>query len=290
MEQVLDLPLDKIEPNPGQPRTEFDQEALEELGRSIVATDGVMEPIVVRPNGNGGYQIVAGERRWRASKIAEMGTIRGIIRDVDDKQMALMSLVENVVRRDLNTAEQGEFLKKLLESGVGWDEICEVVGTERKYLEWKVVIVEKCVSQVVWMVKEGHMSNDVAWGLGKLSQAGQMRFLRTLNRQPMTYQEQLGLVNAMWAEENQAEMFEETKLTEEQVGAAQAFRACLDRAISAAVRLEKLEKANPGTLGLAMATEMDLSIEKMGQLQQRLGGLRRSLQQAKGRMARKEAA
>lgn len=264
---------------------QFGQEPLEELARSIQATGGVLEPIVVRPNGNGGWQIVAGERRWRASKIAEMGTIRGIVRDVSDRQMALLSLVENLVRKDLNVAEEGRYLEKLLQEGVSWNEICESLGTERQYLEWKVDVVQRCTDQVVWLIKQGTLSGSMGWRLSKLSANGQARFLREVNQRPMTVQEQIGLVNAIWADENQVEMFPEVKLTEEQVEAARSFQAVLDKAISAAIKLERLEGEKPGTVGTAMATQLDMSVQKIGNLVGRLNAIQRGLQRRQGQMA-----
>ena len=121
MEQVREIVLDQIEPNPDQPRTVFGQDALEELARSIKATGGVLEPILVRPeNGTGTFRIIAGERRWRASRLAGLDTIRCLVTDVDDEKMALLALAENMVREDLTVVEEGRYLRRLLDAGSFW--------------------------------------------------------------------------------------------------------------------------------------------------------------------------
>ena len=291
MEMLKEIPLELIYRNEGQPRTDFDQEGLEVLARSIVATRGVLEPIVVRPV-NGRFEIVAGERRWRASKIGGLSTIKAVVRDVDDRAMALEALVENVVRQDLNVAEEGRYLLKLLENGVEWPEICEQLGMERQYLEWKANVVEKCVPEVVWLIQKGQLSGNTGARLAKLTANGQRRFLRVINQEPMTLQEQIGLVNVIWADENQPDLplFEETKLTEEQVQASRSFAGMIDRTIGLCMKLEQMEEKAPGTLAAALATEIDRDIEKMGQLQSRLGKLRAVLQRHNGRKAGRKVA
>ena len=97
-ENVIDIPLTEIRPNPYQPRKEFDQTALEELAQSI-AENGVFQPIVVRKSVNG-YQIVVGERRFRASKLAHKDTVPAIVRTLDESQMMEIGVLENLQRED----------------------------------------------------------------------------------------------------------------------------------------------------------------------------------------------
>lgn len=110
---VSELRLTQIEPNKEQPRKTFDQNALQELARSIEA-NGVLQPPLVRPMEDGTYQLVAGERRWRASRIAGLTTIPVIIREMSDEQAMQISLIENLQREDLNPIEEAEGLQLLI--------------------------------------------------------------------------------------------------------------------------------------------------------------------------------
>jgi ParB family transcriptional regulator, chromosome partitioning protein len=131
-ESVMQIPLDHIDPNPYQTRVEFDQEALIELCESIKAT-GVVSPIVVRPGNEGRYVLVLGERRCRASKMAEKTTIPAIVRRVSDQQAAEMTVVENLQRQDLNCMEQAAAFAKLSQGfGMTQTQIGDRVGLSRE--------------------------------------------------------------------------------------------------------------------------------------------------------------
>src|SRR5690242_8368823 len=97
---LRNLPIDALQPGKYQPRTHMDQEALGELAASIKA-QGVMQPILVRPVAGDRYEIIAGERRWRAARIAGLGTVPALVRDVPDRQALAVSLIENIQREDL---------------------------------------------------------------------------------------------------------------------------------------------------------------------------------------------
>jgi len=99
------LTVASIEPHPDQPRRHFDDDALEELARSIAAR-GVIQPVVVRPHGDGRYQLVAGERRWRAAQRAQLHEIPAIVRQLDDREVTALALIENLQREDLNPVEE----------------------------------------------------------------------------------------------------------------------------------------------------------------------------------------
>ena len=113
---VTMLRLSDIEPNPDQPRREFDHSALEELASSIAA-NGIIQPIVVRSAGmDGYYQIIAGERRWRAAKMAGLTEVPVVIMEVDDKKAAQVALIENIQREDLNGMEAAKAFKNIMDS------------------------------------------------------------------------------------------------------------------------------------------------------------------------------
>src|SRR3546814_5038685 len=107
------LSVSSIEPHPHQPARYFDEEALAELGESI-RSGGLIQPIVVRPFGQG-YQIVAGERRWRAAQKARLHEIPALVRDFDDVETLEVSIVENIQRQDLNAIEEAEAYKRLID-------------------------------------------------------------------------------------------------------------------------------------------------------------------------------
>lgn len=129
-EGLLELDLDLIEPNSEQPRTRFAEENLEELTQSIRA-NGVVQPIVVRKKDNK-YQIIAGERRWRASQRAGLQKIPAVVKEVSDDKLLELALIENIQRHDLNPIEEAKAYKNLVESiGLTQETIAERVGKNR---------------------------------------------------------------------------------------------------------------------------------------------------------------
>jgi ParB family chromosome partitioning protein len=123
-------PTDRITASPNQPRRTFDDESIARLAESI-RQDGLMQPIVVRPKG-AGYEVVAGERRWRAARLLHLAAIPAIVRSVDDRTAAEWSLIENLQREDLNPIDRAEAFERLIEAhGLTHQEIAERVGLER---------------------------------------------------------------------------------------------------------------------------------------------------------------
>lgn len=129
---VTMLRISEIEPNPDQPRREFDPEALSQLADSI-ATHGLIQPIVVRSAGTDGlYQIIAGERRWRASKMAGLTEIPVIVKELDDSKAAQVALIENIQREDLNPIEEAAGYRSLMdEYSMTQEEVAKQVGKSR---------------------------------------------------------------------------------------------------------------------------------------------------------------
>src|SRR5258705_3801846 len=127
---TIELPIDSISPNPQQPRKDFDDSALHDLSASLKQS-GVLQPVVVRRLGEG-YQLVVGERRWRAAKLAGITRIPAVIREASDAQSLEIALVENLLREDLNPMEEAEAYQKLL-AQFGWtqEELARRVGLDR---------------------------------------------------------------------------------------------------------------------------------------------------------------
>ena len=129
-ESLVDIPIDRIEVNPNQPRKVFDFTALDELAASI-RSSGVIQPIIVRKV-SGFYQLIAGERRWRAARQAGLDRIPAIVRDATDAQSIELALVENLLREDLNPIETAQAYQKLL-AEFGWtqEELAQRIGKDR---------------------------------------------------------------------------------------------------------------------------------------------------------------
>ena len=128
---INEIDINLIEANPNQPRREFDEEALQELTDSIREI-GIIQPITLRETANGKYQIIAGERRWRASMRAQMKTIPAYIRTVNDESLMEMALIENIQRQDLNPVEIALAYQQLIEQyGLTQEKLAEKVGKKR---------------------------------------------------------------------------------------------------------------------------------------------------------------
>ncbi|MFA9440931.1 ParB/RepB/Spo0J family partition protein [Uliginosibacterium sp. sgz301328] len=125
------LPVDALQPGKYQPRTRMDAGSLEELAASIRA-QGLMQPIIVRPVGGGRHEIIAGERRWRASQLAELAEVPVIIREIPDEAALAMSLIENIQREDLNPLEEATGIQRLIdEFGMTHQQAADAVGRSR---------------------------------------------------------------------------------------------------------------------------------------------------------------
>ena len=132
---VRTIPVDRIESNPQQPRMIFDAEALHELSASI-REHGVLQPILVRPLGNNRYQLVAGERRWRASREAGLATIPALVEELDDDTALEISIIENLQREDLSPLEEASMYDRMVrEHGYSIRKLAEKLGKDKGYLE-----------------------------------------------------------------------------------------------------------------------------------------------------------
>jgi ParB family chromosome partitioning protein len=130
---VREVDIARIRPNPHQPRIQFDEEALAELAESI-AEHGVLQPILLRPDGDG-FLIVAGERRWRAAQRAQLHAIPAIVRDIDEGTTAELALIENIQREDLNAIEEAEGYRQLIQRyGHTQDEVAKLIHKSRSHV------------------------------------------------------------------------------------------------------------------------------------------------------------
>ncbi len=169
---VVYLPVKQIVPNPDQPRKHFDDEALMGLAQSI-KTDGIMQPVIVRPGVDDTYQIVAGERRWRASQLAELQTVPAIIRELTDQQTAEWSLIENLQREDLNPIERAKAFDNLIKQfELSHAQVAERVGIQRSTISNYLRLLDLPV-EVQQLVLDGKLSNGQAKTIAGLSDPNQ---------------------------------------------------------------------------------------------------------------------
>ncbi|UUV98409.1 ParB/RepB/Spo0J family partition protein [Vagococcus luciliae] len=150
-EAVQDIPLAELRPNPYQPRKTFDEKALEELASSIKQS-GVFQPIIVRKSSVKGYEIIAGERRFRASKLAGKETIPAIIREFDEERMMQIAVLENLQREDLNPLEEAEAYEMLMKNlDLTQVELSEKLGKSRPYIAnyLRLLTLPKVVKELV---------------------------------------------------------------------------------------------------------------------------------------------
>ena len=151
------LPIHKVEPNPGQPRQDFDPEELQALADSI-ATHGVVQPLTVRELSGGYYQIIAGERRWRAARMAELREIPAVIIEADDRKVMELALIENLQRQDLNPVEEALGYQTLMqEYGLTQEDAAKQVGKSRPAVANALRLLN-LPEKVLEMVRKGELS------------------------------------------------------------------------------------------------------------------------------------
>ncbi len=133
-EELVDVDLDLIEPNSLQPRTNFDEARLEELAQSI-RSNGIIQPLLVRRLENGRYQLVAGERRWRAAQRAGLPNVPCVVKEIPDDKVLELALIENIQRQELNAIEEAHAYKRLIETlGLTQEMVAQRVGRDRTFI------------------------------------------------------------------------------------------------------------------------------------------------------------
>ena len=151
------LPIYKVEPNPDQPRQDFDEEELQALADSI-SVHGVLQPLTVRETGSGYYQIIAGERRWRAARMAELNEVPVVVIEADDKKAMELALIENLQRQDLNPVEEALGYQSLIEEyGLTQEETATQVGKSRPAVANALRLLGLC-PEVLERLRKGELS------------------------------------------------------------------------------------------------------------------------------------
>ncbi|HZC31010.1 MAG TPA: ParB/RepB/Spo0J family partition protein [Gaiellaceae bacterium] len=159
--ELLELPVDALHPSPRQPRRRFEPEAASGLAESI-KTQGVIQPLLVRPRTAGGWEIVAGERRWRAAREAGKQTVPAVVREADDRDTLLLGLIENVAREQLTPIEEARAYALLLdEFGLTLGEVAERVGRSKPSVSNRIRLLE-LPDDILGMVERGQLSEGHA--------------------------------------------------------------------------------------------------------------------------------
>jgi ParB family transcriptional regulator, chromosome partitioning protein len=159
--ELLELPVDAIHPNPKQPRKRFDGEAGTGLAESV-KRQGVIQPLLVRPRAAGGYELIAGERRWRAAREAGHATVPAVVRDADDRDSLVLGLIENVAREQLTPVEEARAYAVLLdEFALALGEVADRVGRSKPSVSNRIRLLE-LPDDVLGMLERGQLTEGHA--------------------------------------------------------------------------------------------------------------------------------
>jgi ParB family chromosome partitioning protein len=184
--ELAELPVDAIHPNPRQPRRRFDHEATSGLAESI-RSQGVVQPVLVRPRTEGGWELIAGERRWRAAREAGVGTVPAVVRQADDRESLVLALVENVAREQLSPVEEARAYAALVdEFELSLGDVAERVGRSKPSVSNRLRMLE-LPDDVLGMVERGELSEGHARAvLAVPDQEGRRRLARQVVRRGLS--------------------------------------------------------------------------------------------------------
>jgi ParB family chromosome partitioning protein len=184
--ELTELPVETVHPNPRQPRKRHDSEAAHGLADSVRA-QGVIQPVVVRSRAAGGFELIAGERRWRAAREAGLATVPAIVRDADDRDSLLLALVENVAREDLSPVDEARACALLIdEFGLSLGDVSERVGRSKPAVSNRMRLLDLS-DDVLAMVERGELSEGHARAvLAVPDQEGRRRLAREIVKKGMS--------------------------------------------------------------------------------------------------------
>jgi ParB family chromosome partitioning protein len=184
--ELVQLRVDEITPNERQPRRRFEPEATAGLAQSL-KHQGMLQPVVVRPKTAGGYELIAGERRWRAAREAGIETVPALVRTADDRDSLLLALVENVAREDLSAVEEARAYAVLIdEFGLSLGEVAERVGRSKPFVSNRLRLLE-LPDEVLWMLVRGELTEGHARAVLALPDHGaRTAFARRIARSGMS--------------------------------------------------------------------------------------------------------
>ncbi len=245
---LAEIPVTSIHPNPRQPRRRFEPEAGAALASSIRA-QGILQPVIVRPRAGGGYELIAGERRWRAAKEAGTTTVPAVVRAADDRDSILLALVENVAREQLSAVEEARAYAVLIdEFGLSLGEVAERVGRSKPAVSNRLRLLE-LPDDVLWMVARGELTEGHARAvLAVPDHGGRRRLARRIARDGLSVRAAERAAQASGARRRPRRL---TRPADP--GLAERARIAAETAIGRPVRV------GPGRIEVPFADEHDLA-------------------------------
>ena len=251
--ELRELPVGLVKPNPSQPRTNFDQDALDALAASIETT-GVVQPLLVRPLHDGSYELIAGERRWRAAKQAGLDKVPAVVRDSEQAERLQVALIENMVREDLNPIDEARACAALIEElGVSKEDLARRVGRSRPAVSNLIRLLD-LPDELLALLESGELSeghgkallaaqgNDVRRRLGREAARHGWSVRETENRAKLASQPKQGGAAGRVDHEEQAALRDAADRFESALGHAVKVRPKGEE-VAVEIRFEDLEQA-----------------------------------------------
>jgi ParB family chromosome partitioning protein len=279
--QVIQIPLDNIQPDPEQPRKFFGKEELQTLADNI-AVHGVVEPIIVRTDGTPDtYIIIAGERRWRASRIAGKDTIPGILRDdIVGRQQREVSITENTAREDLNGIEEAKAFSALLADGLTVEEVAKRIGRTVKYVKDDLSLL-RLMPDYQRLVETGNLGVWQAVEVAKLSTEYQPLAMRAIVQQGIGFKALQELVSMLLEKQNNTELFTDEQVEtrkRDALSVKERYERALDLASVAINSL--LDRKTREILPFALGPDAEFEIGRLKAFEKEVARLRVAVEKA----------
>ena len=253
--ELRELPVGLVKPNPNQPRTQFDQDALDALAASIETT-GVVQPLLVRPLHDGSYELIAGERRWRAAQQAGLDKVPAVVRDSEQAERLQVALIENMVREDLNPIDEARACAALIEElGVSKEDLARRVGRSRPAVSNLIRLLD-LPDELLALLESGELSeghgkallaaqgNDVRRRLGREAARHGWSVRETENRAKLASQpKQGGAARERWTRRSRRRCARPPTRFESALGHEVKVRARKGEEVAVEIRFEDLEQA-----------------------------------------------
>jgi ParB family chromosome partitioning protein len=252
--ELRELPVGLVKPNPSQPRTQFDQEALDALAASI-ETSGVVQPLLVRPLHDGSYELVAGERRWRAAQQAGLDKVPAVIRDSEQSERLQVALIENMVREDLNPVDEARACAALVEElGLSREDLARRVGRSRPAVSNLIRLLD-LPDELLALLEAGDLSeghgkallgargNDVRRRLGREAARHGWSVRETENRAKLASQPKEPASARRLAPEEEAALRDAADRLETALGHEVKVRPRKGEEVAVEIRFEDLDEA-----------------------------------------------
>jgi ParB family chromosome partitioning protein len=254
--ETNEVSIDLIDPGFSQPRAVFDDASLNALAKSIAA-NGVVQPILVRPKGDR-FELVAGERRWRAAALAGLSRIPALVREISDDKVLEIALIENIQREDLNPIEEARAYKKLADTlGLTQETIAEKVGRDRSYVTNYLRLL-KLPADLQNLLQGGRISTGHARALLGIDQPDlQRRIARKIIEQDLSVRSTEQLVKA--AGHSPAQRVETDPLARQADANTRAAETKLRRQFSTKVTIRQAHAGSPGKIELEFYNDTDLA-------------------------------